>query len=171
MRKARRKSTLEGGVGKHGTPVRRRRTLGGIVGDKVFIPGSPLITVPQLLEDAERAVERRLQTPSRGADCADASFKLPLPLDRPVFETPGPRQRVHARPAFDAAGPRAWTKDDWKLLDACFTDERLSLGSNKRIGEAVLAPVDDIVVDRVVDRFLDQCGSVPVDECWPSWTR
>ena len=116
-----------------------------------------------------------MQTPSRNGSFSglgDASFKVPFtPFNRPVFETPGPRQRVDARPVFNATGPRAWEKDDWKLLDACFTDERLSLGSNKQIGEAVLAPVEDVGIDRVVDRFLDQTGGIPVDECWPGWAR
>ncbi|KAI0718343.1 hypothetical protein C8T65DRAFT_725767 [Cerioporus squamosus] len=173
LRKARRKSLMDGGINK-GTPVHRRRTLGGVLGDKVFIPGSPLMTVPQLLQEAELSVEQRertLHTPSRnGSFASNSSFKLPLPVDRPMFETPGPR-RVHARPTFNPSGPRAWEKDDWKLLDACFTDERIALGSNKRIGEATLAPVDDVVLDNVVNRFLDYTGGIPQDECWPGWTR
>ena len=55
MRNVRRRSTIEGGINKRGTP--RRRTLGGIVGDQVFIPGSPIMTVPELLQQAERTVE------------------------------------------------------------------------------------------------------------------
>ncbi|TBU24311.1 hypothetical protein BD311DRAFT_766713 [Dichomitus squalens] len=179
LRKARRRSTLEGGIAKHGTPVQRRRTLGGIIGDKVIIPGSPMMTVPELLQQAEQTVEQRersmFHTPSRDASFISAgesaSFKFPLPLDRPVFETPEPRQKVYARPTFNASGPRAWEKDDWKLLDACFTDERLSLGSHKRLGEATLASVDVVDLDKVVNRFLEYTGGVPVEECWPGWTR
>ena len=37
MRKARRRSVVEGGVTKHSTPINRRRTFGGVIGDKVFI--------------------------------------------------------------------------------------------------------------------------------------
>ncbi len=164
---------MDGGVNK-GTPVRRRRTLGGVIGDKVFIPGSPLMTMPQLLHEAELSVEQRersLHTPSRKESFAsDTSFKLPLPVDSPMFETPGPR-RAYPRPTFNPSGPRGWGKDDWKLLDACFTDERIALGSNKRIGEATLAPVEDVVLDNVVNRFLDYTGGIPQDECWPAWTR
>lgn len=163
---------LDGGINK-GTPVHRRRTLGGVIGDKVFIPGSPLMTVPQLLQEAELSVEQRertLHTPSRnGSFASDTSFKLPLALDRPIFETPGPRR--HARPMFNSSGPRGWEKDDWKLLDACFTDERIALGTSKRIGETTLAPVEDVVLDNVVNRFLDYTGGIPEDECWPGWTR
>ncbi|KAH9941289.1 uncharacterized protein BXZ73DRAFT_88432 [Epithele typhae] len=173
LRKARRRSTMEGAVGKSSTPVNRRRTLGGIVGDKVFIPGSPLTTIPQLLQDAERSI---LQTPSRnGSFSLDASgtFKLPLPtpIDSPMFETPRPGARAWARPLFNVEGPRAWSKDDWKLLDSCFTDERLALGAHRGIGEAVLGPVEDVDLEKVVNRFLDQTGGIPVDECWPGWTR
>ncbi|KAI0367221.1 hypothetical protein BV20DRAFT_970877 [Pilatotrama ljubarskyi] len=181
MRAARRKSVVEGGISKRSTPVKRRRTIGGVVGDKVIIPGSPAMTVPELLHEAERTVEQRersLHTPLRtlsfhgdGADGGSGAFKLPM-LDRPAFETPAPRQRVHSRPLFNPNGPRSWDKDDWKLLDACFTDERLALGSHKRpLGEAVLAPVDDVELDRVVDRFLEQTGGVPVEGCWPGWSR
>ena len=169
LRNVRRRSTLEGGIAKRGTP--RRRTLGGIVGDQVFIPGSPMMTVPELLQQAERTVEQRersiLHTPSR--DPASAPFQVPP--ETPAFETPAPGERMRARPMFNASGPRAWGKDDWKLLDACFTDERLVKGSHKRLGEATLAPVEDVDLDSVVNRFLDHTGEVPVEECWPGWTR
>ncbi|KAI0746573.1 hypothetical protein C8Q80DRAFT_780316 [Daedaleopsis nitida] len=174
MRTARRRSVIEGGVTKLSTPVHRRRTFGGIFGDKVIIPGSPVITVPQLLQQAELSVEQRernLHTPSRGGSTIseNASFKMPLPVNRLVFETP--RQRAPVRPTFDPSGPRSWEKDDWKLLDACFTDERLACGSNKQIGEATLAPVDGIVLGNVVNRFLEYTGRIPIDECWPGWTE
>ncbi|KAL7284323.1 hypothetical protein ACG7TL_001609 [Trametes sanguinea] len=175
MRKARRKSIIEGGITKRESPLKRRRTFGGVVGDKVIIPGSPVITVPELLSEAERSVEQRertLHTPARATSFTSDIGVFKVPLDRPAFETPGPRQKVHARPLFNASGPRAWDKDDWKLLDACFTDERLALGSHKRpLGEAVLAPVDDVDLECVIDRFLEQTGGVPAEECWPGWTR
>ncbi|KAI0634994.1 hypothetical protein C8Q77DRAFT_1105212 [Trametes polyzona] len=175
MRKARRKSVIEGGISKAHSPMKRRRTFGGVVGDKVIIPGSPVMTVPELLNEAERSVEQRersLHTPARATSFLSDSGVFKVPFDRPAFETPGPRQRVHSRPLFNPTGPRGWDKDDWKLLDACFTDERLALGSHKRpIGEAVLAPVDDVDLDRVVDRFLEQTGGIPMDDCWPGWSR
>ncbi|KAI0659001.1 hypothetical protein C8Q70DRAFT_142702 [Cubamyces menziesii] len=175
MRKARRKSVVEGGVSKHSSPMKRRRTFGGVIGDKVVIPGSPVMTVPELLHEAERSIEQRersLHTPARATSLLGDMSAFQVPLSRPAFETPGPRQKVHARPLFNSSGPRSWDKDDWKLLDACFTDERLALGSHKRpLGEAVLAPVDDVELEKVVDRFLEQAGGVPVEECWPGWNR
>lgn len=155
--------------------MKRRRTFGGVLGDKVIIPGSPVMTIPELLHEAERSVEQRersMHTPARATSFLNDTGLFKVPLDRPVFETPGPRQRVHSRPMFNPNGPRSWDKDDWKLLDACFTDERLALGSHKRpIGEAILAPVDDVDLDRVVDRFMEQTGGVPNDDCWVGWTR
>ncbi|CDO73904.1 hypothetical protein BN946_scf185016.g61 [Trametes cinnabarina] len=175
MRKTRRKSVIEGGITKHSSPLKRRRTFGGVIGDKIVIPGSPAMTIPELLSEAERSVEQRersLHTPARATSFLSDVGVFKVPLDRPAFETPGPRQRVHSRPFFNASGPRAWDKDDWKLLDACFTDERLALGSHKRpLGEAVLAAVDDVDLGRVIDRFLEQTGGVPAEECWPGWTR
>ncbi|KAI0330055.1 hypothetical protein GY45DRAFT_1324094 [Cubamyces sp. BRFM 1775] len=175
MRKARRKSVIEGGISKHNSPLKRRRTFGGVIGDKVVIPGSPVMTVPELLQEAERSIEQRersLHTPARATPLLGDMSTFQLPLDRPAFETPAPRQKVHPRPLFNSLGPRGWDKDDWKLLDACFTDERLALGSHKRpLGEAVLAPVDDVELEKVVDRFLEQAGGVPIDECWPGWNR
>ncbi|KAI0777505.1 hypothetical protein BD413DRAFT_661353 [Trametes elegans] len=176
MRKTRRKSVMEGGISKRGTPTKRRRTIGGVVGDKVIILGSPAMTVPELLHEAERTVEQRersLHTPARGTPSLNDTTAFSLPLNRPnAFETPGPRQRAHSRPLFNPTGPRSWEKDDWKLLDACFTDERLALGSHKRpLGEAVLAPADDVDLDRVVDRFFEQTGGVPVVDFWPGWGR
>ncbi|KAI0827017.1 hypothetical protein BC628DRAFT_191476 [Trametes gibbosa] len=151
MRKARRKSVVDGGISKHASPMKRRRTFGGVLGDKR---------------------ERSMHTPARATSFLSDSGVFKVPLDRPAFETPGPRQRVHSRPLFNPTGPRIWDKDDWKLLDACFTDERLALGSHKRpIGEAILASVDDVDLDRVIDRFFEQTGGVPIDDCWIGWTR
>ncbi|EIW55932.1 uncharacterized protein TRAVEDRAFT_73651 [Trametes versicolor FP-101664 SS1] len=172
VRNARRKSVVEGGITKHNTPVKRRRTFGGVLGDRVIIPGSPSMTVPELLHEAERTVEQRLHTPARATSFLSDSGMFKVPLDRSAFETPGPRQKVHARPVFNSSGPRSWDKDDWKLLDACFTDERLALGSHKRpLGEAVLASVEDVDLNQVVERFLEQTGGVPMDECWPGWNQ
>ncbi|KAH9855668.1 hypothetical protein C2E23DRAFT_594530 [Lenzites betulinus] len=175
MRNARRKSVLAGGISKQASPMKRRRTFGGVLGDKVIIPGSPVMTIPELLHEAERSVEQRersMHTPARATSFLNDTGLFKVPLDRPAFETPGPRQRVHSRPMFNPNGPRSWDKDDWKLLDACFTDERLALGSHKRpIGEAILAPVDDVDLDRVIDRFMEQTGGVPNDDCWVGWTR
>ncbi len=173
MRKARRRSVVEGGVTKHSTPINRRRTFGGVIGDKVFIPGSPLMTVPQLLQEAEHTVEQRertMHTPSREASFTSDNASFKIPSLRPVFETPAPR-KSHFRPTFNSNGPRAWEKDDWKLLDACFTDERLARSTHKALGEATLAHVDEIELDNVVNRFLEYTASIPVEECWPGWTR
>ena len=92
---------MEGGINKRGTP--RRRTLRGIVGDQVFIPGSPMMTVPELLQQAERTVEQRersiLHTPSRerASESPNASFRVP---ETPLFETSAPGERMCVWPMF-----------------------------------------------------------------------
>ena len=65
-------------------------------------------------------------------------------------------------------GPREWSKDDWKLLDSCYTDERLAL---TRSPEA-LAPIDKINLEKVVDRFSTAVGGQDlVKNFGPAWTR
>lgn len=53
-------------------------------------------------------------------------------------------------------GPRDWTKGDWRKLDACFTDERLILGSRQGLGHEHLASADDVRPEDVVNRFIEE---------------
>jgi hypothetical protein len=54
----------------------------------------------------------------------------------------------------DDIGEREWTKEDWKHLDACFTDQRLEVGSRLAGAEQnVLASVDMVSIDDVVDKL------------------
>ncbi|KAG5353073.1 hypothetical protein C0989_010696 [Termitomyces sp. Mn162] len=126
----------------------RRRTLGAsIIGDKVFIPGSPATTLPELLKQAEAAVSG---TP--------AKFETSSHLFTPV---PRPSAIGLARSLFNnAAKERVWSKDEWKLLDACFTDERIALGDGQ------LAPVDHVQHENVVRRFVDLLGGEEVVNKW-----
>ncbi|KAL1754241.1 hypothetical protein FB107DRAFT_216139 [Schizophyllum commune] len=61
-------------------------------------------------------------------------------------------------------GEEDWTKDHWKLLDACFTRERISvaLGGDDNWDPAdaspPLADVDAVDLERVVDRFCTEAG-------------
>ena len=73
---------------------------------------------------------------------------------------------------FDPTGPREWGKDDWKILDACFTDERLDAGEKMGMTEGSLADVTDIRLDDVVNRFVEVIGGDAVlVGLGPSWTR
>jgi hypothetical protein len=77
-----------------------------MIDGKVFMPGTPAMTLPELLKQTE--VE--LGTPVESMGLL-------------VAKTAGLSQLEYSS--------RVWVKDDWKLLDTCFTDEmdeRLDVG-------------------------------------------
>ncbi|KAK0244405.1 hypothetical protein EDD85DRAFT_807955 [Armillaria nabsnona] len=131
----RRRRTMDGGIAKSSpvrlggafvTPVkgRRRETLGGVIGDRVYLPGSPVMTLEGLLQEAEVQV---------------ASTKKPT-SSKESIEKSSATMKVS----------NVWTKDEWKLLDMCFTEERYVAG-----GGNIMAEVDDVDIDAVVWRFLE----------------
>jgi hypothetical protein len=142
---------LEGGVVKVGMNAkeeRRRRTM-GVVGDRVYIPGSPATTLPELLKEAEAEVRN---------DVGGNGMPLRVGGDESnPFVTPGPARLAPSPPSVTmvpwAGDKRAWTREEWKLLDACFTNERLEAGSGQ-----VLAPVDFVRAEEVVKRFVGMMG-------------
>ncbi|KAH6909522.1 hypothetical protein BKA70DRAFT_1276401 [Coprinopsis sp. MPI-PUGE-AT-0042] len=188
---SRRRSLLESGIGKTKYKNRRRSTLGmGVIGDRVIIPGSPDITLPELLERAEREVvespmsRQRPQmflmdtpaSPLRGALTVEEDvnpFYIP-DVARSLFPptaavpVPSPVASPVRGPEEAASGePRKWTKDEWKLLDGCFTDERMELGGGEE-----MAPVDAVQLENVVQRFVSLVGGQNVvDGYGDSWTR
>jgi len=73
---------------------------------------------------------------------------------------------------FDPTGPREWGKNDWKILDACFTDERLDAAEKMGMAEGSLADVTDIRLDDVMNRFVEVIGGDAVlAALGPSWMR
>ena len=107
------------------------------------------MTLPELLHEVES--ERDSPTSSRSATSA--------------FRTPSPALSSFRRPeaplVIDTDGPREWSRSDWKLLDACFTDVRLEVGA--RWGhEGVLGDVDAVELEDVVRRFEDVFGGEDV---------
>lgn len=160
---ARRKTVLESGITKRSSPAVRRRTF-GVVGDKVFIPGSPVTTLPQLLKEAEASLQgtpERDLTPKRAQLYSESSHVDPLiQTDLDATESP----------LVDHSGPRNWTKDDWRNLDACFTDERLILGARQGFGTDQLASVDDVQLEDVVDRFIEEFGPIGTQDS-DDWDR
>lgn len=81
-------------------------------------------------------------------------------------------QYIDPSQLFDPTGPREWGKDDWKILDACFTDERLDAAEKMGMAEGSMADVTDIRLDDVVNRFLEVIGGGAVlARLGPSWTR
>ncbi|KAG6899012.1 hypothetical protein C0993_001771, partial [Termitomyces sp. T159_Od127] len=135
----------------------RRRTLGAsIIGDRVLIPGSPATTLPQLLKEAEATIAG--SPPELGTS--------------PHLFTPVPRSKIPfgiARSLFeDTDEERAWTKKEWKLLDACFTDERIALGP----GDGQLGSVDRVDPENVARRFVDLVGGEDAIKKWgEDWKR
>ena len=189
-RESRRKGLNASGITKSVPKNRRRATLGiGVVGDRVFLPGTPSMTLPELLKEAEVEVSRELEhvhshyEDSNSVDVWSASPNLGPSGHRDPFKTPLPNRYRASTPAlavseFDGSatsgsGEQPWTKEEWKLLDACFTDERLDIGATlERIPEGTLAPVDMVSVDRVVDRFISLVGGEEVIQSYGEhWSR
>ncbi|KAF8962325.1 hypothetical protein BDZ97DRAFT_1825639 [Flammula alnicola] len=190
-RESRRRDLASSAVAKSSHKNRRKSTLGmGVMGDRVFIPGTPVMTLPQLLHEAEIEVERLHEheherlTPGRvwsarakfeGLGQRDP-FKTPLP-DR-IRSLSAPRGEVRGGalsplPLQYGGGDRLWTKEEWKQLDACFTDQRLDLGATLQGAvEDTLAPVDMVVIEDVVDRFVAFVGGQEVIEKYgEAWSR
>jgi hypothetical protein len=132
------------------------------------------MTLPQLLQEAEAQVG----TPAKAAlgkatltshrfTTPGAGFSTPLSGSKAGFGTPLFQTPLHLQ-RYAAGGEREWTKEEWKLLDACFTDERLALG-----GDAEgLAAVDAVHVEDVVVRFISLLGGeAQVCTFGDAWTR
>ena len=141
-----------------------------MIGDRVFIPGSPAITLPELLQEAEREV--------RESPWSLSQRPLVLPTRGDPFLTPiAAKYRVQtARQNVEVYGgdidEREWTKEDWKHLDACFTDQRLEVGSMLAGSEQMLASVDMVSIDDVVDKFvISKGGFETISRFGELWSR
>ena len=139
---------LEGGVVKVGVKAKeqRRRTM-GVFGDRVYIPGSPAMTLPELLKEAEAEVRNDIGGSGQPLRVGEDESN---PFVTPVRLAPSPRS---AAMGLWIGDKKVWTREEWKLLDACFTDERLEGG-----GGQVLAPVDFVRAEEVVKRFVGLMG-------------
>ena len=153
-----RRSVSEGRIAKD--KAKKRASVGtGVIGSQVFISGAPVTTLRNLLDEVE----------------AEVSFIGPPAKN--AYETP--IRRRSSLGVFDLSfvsslsqeGERDWTKDDWKLLDACFTDERFVVGVSLRIGDG-LADVEVIDLNHVVDRYISILGGEElVKRFGPGWER
>jgi hypothetical protein len=165
---ARRKTISGAGVVKvkDNDRERRRRSI-GVIGDRVYIPGSPAMTLPELLREVEADIVTG--TPVKRLGISNS------------FKTPSPPVRFEAAPVLpsvvDLGGGkvvRAWGREDWKQLDACFTDERLEVGHQLDIDvdDEGLAPVDCVTVENVVQRFVQLMGGDEVVASFgDAWNR
>ncbi|KAF7761475.1 hypothetical protein Agabi119p4_9467 [Agaricus bisporus var. burnettii] len=157
------RAVFEGGVRK------RRRTI-GVRGEDVFIPGSPATTLPKLLKEVELEVSM-LQSPITDHN----PFTTPLPNRHSSFLGLTPKvPMTPGETCYDPlTGERMWTKEEWKRLDACFTDERLEVGAKLGlVEEEGLASVDLVDLEHVLRRFVDWMGGEEaVAEYGPEWSR
>lgn len=124
------------------------------------------MTLPELLKEAEVEVVGATPASKR---TAHGPFKTPFPTSS---RTPasGLVREIRAAGVED----RVWTRDDWKQLDACFTDERLEAGRRLGlgVGEDALAGVDLVRVEDVVARFVALMGGTDVvDSFGATWGR
>jgi hypothetical protein len=135
-----------------------------MIGDQVFIPGSPVMTLPELLMHAEEGLEK-------GNGHVTPVKNVSSIVHRDPFKTPAPRG-AFLPSEVEETTTREWTKDDWKQLDACFTDERLDVAEKLGSGSDTIANVDDVRVEDVVDSFVEMMGGSRVVERWGStWDR
>lgn len=166
-RDSRRRMVLASGIKK--SAPNRRLTTGGVIGDRVYLPGSPVMTLPELLHEAEVGLEGgpRDVLAASGRD----PFKTPLPrrlLPPLPSSMPAIQRNVSSIPSTE----QLWTKDDWKKLDACFTDERLLAGSRLGLKDDVLADVDEVQPENVLNRFVELMGGEEANgQRGDAWTR
>jgi hypothetical protein len=162
MRNARRRSVSLSGVSK-GTPPRHRK--GGSMGDGFSSHDSSIMTLPELLKEAEQDLEKSVsvsgstgfRTPVKSHAVSSASYF--------ALETSPNIENLVIK-------PREWNKNDWRLLDACFTDERLDAGERSGLGENILADVHDVKIDEIADRFIRMLGgNSTLEILGQSWSR
>ncbi|THH31441.1 hypothetical protein EUX98_g2763 [Antrodiella citrinella] len=161
LRKARRKSTMEGGITKSQSSYKRRQSLGGMVGDKVIIPGSPMMTLPQLLHEAEQSLHIEDLSSMSGSPFRSISpLSYKTPARAPSLYESVLRSTVSQAPVTPASqtGPRAWSKSDWKALDSCYSDERLAAAEFAGMTGGEMVSADDVDLENVVDRFIELIG-------------
>lgn len=143
---------MAGGVRKaYGTPKKadlwRRRTIAGLAAEDCL---SANVTLPELLEKAEEEL-RSTPARSRAGSVSVAGTPKEAARERIVLQQ-------------DTWGPREWMKADWKLLDGCFTDERYELAKDRGLPSGVLASVEDVESQNVVDRFIEMIGGAALTE-------
>ena len=94
--------------------------------------------------------------------------RLRMPLSDKSTRTTHRQSLVHPS-KLGVTQPREWSKSDWKLLDSCFTDERMEMAALMSL-PVELANVDDIRVENVVSRFIQMVGGI--EESWGrDWTE
>lgn len=157
---------MQSGIGK-GRSSAGRGTLGGVIGNTVIIDGTPRTTLAELLKEAEATVI--MEEGLHGLTPPKASNSL-VNSKTPAHNMSSNSRLQTIRSTFESLsaasqGPREWSKDDWRTLDTCYTDERLALGGD------TLAPADKVSLDRVVDRFIATIEKGVLATSGSSWSR
>lgn len=156
VKRRHRRNLLASGISK-ASPRKRSSSNGSFVR-----PISPA-AMPELIREAETELEKSFTGSER--------FMTPVRANLSVVSTSHPRH-IDPSQLFDPTGPREWGKNDWKILDACFTDERLDVAEKMGMNEGCLADVTDIRLDDVVNRFVEVIGGDGVlANLGPSWMR
>ena len=119
--------------------------FGVVVNWRVLMHDSSSMTLPELLHKAESEIDSPTSPKS-----AMSAFRTPSPA-LSFFHPP------QAPSVIDTDGPREWSRSDWKLLDACFTDVRFEVGARWE-HKGVLGDVDAVELEDVVRRFEDIFG-------------
>jgi hypothetical protein len=157
VKRAHRRNLLASGISKASL---RRRSTGGSQSDSFVRPISPM-SMPDLIQEAESELEKSFHGSER--------FVTPI---RANLSAAFASRYIDPSRLFDPTGPREWGKNDWKILDACFTDERLDTAEKMGMAEGSLADVTDIRLDDVVNRLVEVIGGDTVLVAMgPSWTR
>ena len=163
---ARRKDVSASGVTKS-MQKKCRTTLGGVIGDRVIISRSPVMTLPELLHD----VEVELENNSGLLSAKGIHSKMD---EGDLFKTPLPARYMECISLSGLSREVTegeWTRENWKQLDACFTDERLEVGARLGLGEEVLAGMDAVPVEDVVSRFMKLIAGDGVHKFGMPWTQ
>ncbi|KAF8341879.1 hypothetical protein F5887DRAFT_975416 [Amanita rubescens] len=129
--------------------AKKRASVGtGVIGSQVFISGTPVTTLRDLLIEVEAEVS---------FSCTSCQG---LPTETPVRHKSslGVFDLSMVSSLINQEGERQWAKDDWKLLDACFTDERFVVGRRLHVGGDGLADVEDVDLGHIVDRYIGILG-------------
>lgn len=137
----------------------RKRSTGGSRNGPFVRPMSP-VAMPELIREAETELEKSFTGSER--------FITPMRIAASTSHS----RCIDPGRLFNPMGPREWGKNDWKILDACFTDERLDVAEKMGMAEGSLADVTDIRLDDVVNRFVEVIGGDAVlVGLGPSWMR
>ena len=140
----------------------RKRSTGGSRNGSFVRPMSP-VAMPELIREAETELEKSFTGSER--------FITPMRTNLSRASTSYSRYIDPGR-LFDPMGPREWGKNDWKILDACFTDERMDAAERMGMAEGSLADVTDVRLDDVVNRFMEVIGGdAALASLGPSWMR